>query len=107
MNSTPPADATRLETENRKLIAALRNEIDVLRGTQTATNAVLHAVLATHMEPAHCQSAVAQLVEQLKRQSQGWPERSREVIDSTIASLRTTLDHNLKSREAYKAQQPN
>lgn len=107
MNSTPQADAARLETENRQLILALRAEIDVLRGTQTATNAVLHAVLATHTEPHHCQTAVAQMVEQLSRQSAGWPERSRQVIDSTIAAMRATLDHNLKNREAHKAKTTN
>ena len=106
MNTTP-ADATQLENENRKLILALRAEIDVLRGTQTASNAVLHAVLATHTEPQHCQAAVAQMAEQLSRQSQGWPERSRQVMDSTIAALRTTIEHNIKNREAYKARTSN
>lgn len=103
MNSTPHTDAARTEAENRQLIMALRAEIDVLRGTQTATNAVMHAVLATHGEPHHAQTAVAHIVEQLTRQSAGWPETSRRAMDSTIAALRTTLDNNLKNREAHKA----
>lgn len=107
MNSNPQADGTRLAQENRQLILALRAEIDILRGTQTATNAVLHAVLATHTEPHHCQTAVAQMAEQLGRQSAGWPETSRKAMDSTIAALRTTLDHNLKNREAHKARSTN
>lgn len=107
MNSSPLADAGRLEQENRQLIMALRAEIDVLRGIQTATNAALHAVLATHTQPQHCQTAVSQMVEQLNRQSAGWPERSRQVMDTTIAAFRTTLDHNLKNREAYAAKQQN
>lgn len=107
MNYTPHTDASRLEQENRQLILALRAEIDVLRGIQTATNAVLHAVLATHTEPHHCQTAVAQMVEQLGRQSAGWPETSRRAIDSTIAAMRTTLGHNLANREAHKAKAAN
>lgn len=103
MNSTPPTDAARLASENRQLIAALRSEIDVLRGTQTATNAVVHALLATHVQPEHCETAIAQIAQQLAGQSQGWPSASRQAIDSTIAALRTTLDHNRRNREAHRA----
>ena len=107
MNSTTTAAATQLEDENRKLIMALRAEIDVLRGTQTATNAVLHAVLATHTQPEHCETAIVQIMQQLAGQSQGWPERSRQAIDSTFAALRTTLDHNRENREKHKAKATN
>lgn len=107
MNSTTAATATQLEDDNRKLILALRAEIDVLRGTQTATNAVVHALLATHAEPHHCHTAIAQIMQQLAGQSQGWPERSRQAIDSTFAALRTTLDRNQQNREAHRAKAAN
>ena len=107
MNSTPQADANRLENENRQLILALRAEIDILRGIQTATNAVMHAVLATHAEPHHCDTAIAHMVEQLNRQAAGWPETSLKAMGSTIAALRTTLDNNRKNREAHKARAAN
>jgi hypothetical protein len=107
MNAIPDASTAQLENENRKLILSLRNELDVLRGTQTATNAVLHAVLATHTEPHHALTAVAQMEAQLGRQSQHWPEQSRQAIASVIATLRTTIDANLKNREAHKAKAAN
>lgn len=103
MSSTPPTDDARLQNELRQFLTSLRNDLDVLRGAQTATNAVLHAVLATHTNPKNCEAAVAQMVEQLARDSQKLPERSLQAMNSTIASLRITIDRNLKHRQAQQA----
>lgn len=99
MASTPEAIQDPREAEFRQWLTALRNDLDTLRGTQTATNALLHAVLATHPDPANADKAVAQLVTQLKRDSAGWPERSLQAMDASIAALRTTLDHNRQHRD--------
>lgn len=103
MSATPEATEQQREAEFRNFLNGLRNDLDTLRGAQTATAAVLHAVLATHQNPEHCEAAVAQLVQQLKRDSAGWPERSLQAMDSTIAALRTTIDHNRKHREKQQA----
>lgn len=91
------------DDENRKLILALRTDLEVLRATQTATNAVVHALLATHAEPHHAKTAIDHVEQQLKHQTQNLQPEVRDIMARAIESMRTTLDRNQKNRDEHKA----
>ncbi|KRA17628.1 MULTISPECIES: hypothetical protein [unclassified Lysobacter] len=81
----------RLRFEMNQHVLQLREDLDVARGDLLATNAVLHAVVATHPDRERLRSVLAKFDEQASERAKAGSTKCRYAYAGAMSSLEWTM----------------